>query len=100
MYHFSSVLLLRVALSKSLCVCSVIHLWDVINPYIPGQNENDLLYFNSNSSNLDRYVRAFLMGRINMNRYLYGYLIPLLFVFVYIAFVLSIRAIKCTDIYV
>ena len=81
-------------------MCSVIHLCDVINPFIPVQNENDVFYFNSKSSNLDRYARVFLMGgNINMNRYLYGYLISLFFVFVYIAFVLGIRAMKCTDIY-
>jgi hypothetical protein len=60
--HFSSVLLLTAALSKSLCVCSVIHLCYVISQFIPVQNLNDLLYFNSNSFNLERYVREFFNG--------------------------------------
>ena len=54
-----------------MCVCSVIHLCDVINQFIPVQNLYDSIY----------------MG------------LSLLFVFVYVAFVLGIREMKCNNIY-
>ena len=64
-------------------MCSVIHLCDVINLLIPVQNENYLLYFNSNSSNLDRYVRVFLMGENKP-----GYIFILIFNFIVICYCL------------